>query len=351
MSCAVALWLSLAAAGPVAPRELSTVRVGNCAPALTAGQAPFALAIKRGWFAEEGIEVKLVGLPGSSDCVKNVATGAIPFAVAAVEPQAAARVQGVKAKTFYTAYQRNIFGLAVPADSPIQKVADLRGKTIGIPGLGGGMLFTKALIAAAGMNPESDVKIVVTGGGPHTAAMVRGKQVDALCHFDTQFAAIENAGIKLRMLDTPEIDRFPGNGFFALEETLKTRRREAIALARAYAKGTVFSINNPEAAVRILYEVFPETRPPGKNEAAAVEDDTRVLLARIPNWQLERAGVKRWGESSEAAYEGYLEFLLKWGVINERVAAKDLITNELIDEINKFDANDIAAAARNQLTR
>ena len=336
MSRGFALAVALAVAGPAAPREMSSITVGNCAPSLSAGQAPFAVAIKRGWFERDGIEVKLVTLPGSSDCVKNVATGAILFAVAAVEPQAAARVQGVKAKTFYTAYQRNIFGLAVPADSHIQSVGDLRGKTVGVPGLGGGMLFVKALIAAAGMNPETDVRIVVTGGGPHTAAMVRGRQVDALCHFDTQFAAIENAGVKLRMLDTREIDRYPGNGFFALEETLRTRRREAVALARGYAKGTIFSIDHPEAAVHMLYEAFPETRPTGKDEAAAVEDDVRVLRARIPNWQLERSGVKRWGESSESAYAGYLEFLFKWGVIKERLAAKDLITNELIEEINEL---------------
>ena len=40
----------------------------------------------------------------------------------------------------------------------------------------------------------------------------------------------------MRYLDRSQIERFPGNGFLALEETLKTRRKELIGLARAYAK-------------------------------------------------------------------------------------------------------------------
>jgi NitT/TauT family transport system substrate-binding protein len=329
-----------------AEAQISKVRVGSCARTISSATAPYAVATKMGWFKEEGIEVTLVPLAGSSDCVKNVTTKEIPFALAAVEPLAVARIQGVKAKIYYTAYQGNIFGIAVPADSPIQKISDLKGKTIGVIAMGGGVLIAKALVAAAGLNPEKDINFVVAGEGAQTAVMLKRKQVDALSQFDTQYAMIENAGVKLRLLDTTAIDRYPSNGFLALEDTLRTRRKDAVGLARAYAKGTIFTINNPEAAVRIFYEVFPAQKPTGKDEATALRDDIKVLQARIPKWKLERGGVKRWGENSEANYAEYADFLLKWGVIKEKVDVKDLITNELIDEINKFDANQIAAKAK-----
>ena len=234
----------------------------------------------------------------------------------------------------------------MPADSSIQKISDLKGKTIGVISMGSGVLFAKAAVASAGLDPERDVKIVVAGEGAQTAAMVRSKQVDALSQFDTQYAMVENAGIKLRLLDAGEIDHYPGSGLLALEETLRTRRKEAVALARGYAKGTIFAINNPEAAVRMLYEVFPQAKPTGKDETTAISDDIKVLQARIPNWRLENAGVTRWGESSEARCTQYLDFLLKWGVIKEKVGAQDLITNELIDEIDRFDSNRVAADAK-----
>jgi len=344
LACVIVGLLAATSGAPAPAQTISAVRVGWCARIISAGAAPYAVATRMGWFKQEGIEVTLVPLAGSSDCVKAVAGGQIPFALAGLEPHAAAFLQGIKARTFYTAY-RNIFSLAVPADSPIQKIGDLRGKTIGVVSMGSGVLFAKALVASAGMNPEADVKIVVVGEGAQTAALVRNKQVDALSQFDTQYALVENAGVRLRMLESKQIERFPGNGFLALEETLRTRRGDAVALARGYAKGTIFAINNPEAAVRMLYEVFPAARPTGKDEATALRDDVKVLQVRIQRLKIQSAAGKRWGENSVADYSDYLEFLFKWGVLNARVGAEDLITNELIEDINRFDPDRVAADA------
>jgi NitT/TauT family transport system substrate-binding protein len=337
------LW---AAVSPAALAQGSTVRVGSCARVISAGAAPFAIALKMGWFQQDGAQVTVVPLAGSQACIQNVASKAIDFALADVPSLAAARLQGLRAKIYYTGYQGNIFRIAVPAESSIQKLSDLKGKTIGVISMGSGVPFAKAAVASAGLDPEKDVKIVVAGEGVQTAAMLRSKQVDALSQFDTQYAMVENAGIKLRLLDAGEIDHYPGSGFVGLEETLRNRRKEAVALARGYAKGTLFAINNPEGAVRILYEVFPEAKPTGKNEATANRDDIKVLQARIANWRLENAGVRLWGESSDARCAQYLDFLLKWGVIKEKIGVQDVITNELIDEINRFDPNRIVADAK-----
>ena len=323
------------------------IRVGWCAKTISSAATPFAVAAKMGWNKQDGVEVELVPLAGSGDCTKTVVTKEVLFALPSVEPLAAARPQGVKAKIFYTAYQGNIYGIAVPVDSPVHKMTDLKGKTIGVISMGSaGVQIAKALAATSGMDPNSDINVVVAGEGAQTAAMVRGKQVDALSQFDTQYAMVENAGVKLRVLDTKDIDRYPSNGLLALEETLRTRPNDAAAVARGYAKGTIFAINNPEAAVRILYEMYPQTKPTGKDEATAIRDDVRVLQARIVNWKLDKAGVTRWGENSETNYAAYAEFLLKWGVIKEKVEPKDLITNELIGAINNFDPAKIAAEAR-----
>jgi len=300
-----------------------------------------------GWFQAAGLKVELVPLPGSTDCVKSVATGQVSYALPSIEPLAIIRPQGVKAKNYYTAYQGNIYGIAVPADSPVKSFADLKGKRIGVISMAsGGVIVARALAASHGLDPDRDVSIVVAGEGAQTAALVRGGQVEALSQFDTQYAIVENAGVKLRVLDTSDIARFPSNGFVTLEETLQTKRVQAVALAQGYAKGTIFALTNPEAAVRILHEVFPQTKATGKDDATAVRDDVKVLEARAKAWRLEAGGVKRWGENSEANYAAYVDFLLKNGVLKEKVEVKDLVTNDLIDEINKFDPAEIAALAK-----
>jgi NitT/TauT family transport system substrate-binding protein len=338
--CLTSLWLANANAQ-------TNVRVGWCARSIISSMSPFAIATKMGWFAADGIKIELTPLPGSSDCVKFVATGEIPYAVPSVEPLAIIRAQGVKAKVFYTAYQSYVYGIAVPQDSPIKTFADLKGKSIGVIAMGSaGMVVARALAASAGLDPDSDIRVVVAGEGAQTVALLRAGQVDALSQFDTQYALVENAGIKLRLLPSPEIAHFPSNGFIALEETLRTNRKQAVALARGYAKGQVFAIANPEAAVRILWEVYPQSKATGKDEATALKDDMKVLEARIRSWKLESGGVSKWGESSERNYSAYVDFLQKWGVVKQKVPASDLVTNDLIKEINDFDAAKVVAAAK-----
>lgn len=325
----------------------TVVRVGWCARTVSSAAAPYAIATKLGWYAKAGIKVELVPLPGSTDCVKNVATGEIPYSLPSIEPLAIIRPQGVKAKNFYTAYQANIYGIMVPADSPVKSFADLKGKNIGVTSMASaGVIVARALVKMHGLDPDRDIRIVVAGEAGQTAALLRSGQVQALSQFDTQYALTENAGAKLRPLDNKAIANFPSNGFVALEETLQNRRAEAVALTQGYAKGTIFAIANPEAAIRILWEVFPQTRSTGKDEATAMRDDVKTLLARAESWKLESVGAKRWGDNLEANYDAYMDFLLANGVLKEKVPAKDLITNDLIDDINKFDPAEVITLAK-----
>ena len=327
----------------------TTVRIAWCARTVSSAAAPFAVATKMGWYAAAGIKVELVPLPGSTDCVKLVATRDVQYGLPSIEPVAIIRPQGVKIKNYYTAYQGNIYGIVVPADSPIKRFADLKGKRIGVTSMASaGVIIARALAATQGWNPDRDVSIVVVGEAAQTAALLRSGQIEALSQFDTQYALTENAGAKLRALDEDNaaIARFPSNGFIALEETLATKRAEAVALAQGYAKGTIFAMANPEAAIRILWEVFPQTKATGKTEEEALKDDIKTLEARARNWPPEAGGVTKWGENSETNYAAYVDFLVKNGVLKEKVPAGDLITNELIDDINRFDAAAIATMAK-----
>jgi NitT/TauT family transport system substrate-binding protein len=325
----------------------TNVRVAWCAKTVSSAAAPYAIATKMGWFAKSGIKVELVPMPGSTDCVKAVATKDVNYGVPSIEPVAIIRQQGIKIKNFYTAYQANIYGIAVPEDSAIKTFADLKGKKIGVTSMASaGVIIARALAANNGFNPDKDISIVVAGEAAQTAALLRSHQVDALSQFDTQYALTENAGAKLRLLDTSEIAKFPSNGFIALEDTLVSKRAESVAVGKGYAMGTVFALANPEAAIRILWEVFPQTKATGKDEATAMRDDVKTLLARAKSWKLESVGAKKWGENLVQNYDAYSDFLVKNGVLKQKVPGTDLVTNDLIDDINKFDAKEIEAQAK-----
>jgi NitT/TauT family transport system substrate-binding protein len=348
---AAALLISAALAAFANPANaLETVRVGWCAKTVSSAAAPFAIAAKMGWFEKAGIKVELVPLPGSTDCVKAVATRDVDYSLPSVEPLAIIRPQGVKAKIFYTAYQGNIYGIVVPADSKVQKFTDLKGKRIGVTSMASaGVIIARALASINGMDPDRDITIVVAGEAGQTAALINSGQLDALSQFDTQYALAENAGAKLRRLDeaNKNISHYPANGFVVLEDTLANKRAQSVALGKGYAMGEVFAFANPEAAIRILWEVFPQTKSTGKDEATALRDDLITLKARMENWKLSAGGVTKWGENNVLNYDAYIDFLVKNGVVKQKVPAADLVTNDLIADINKFDESEIQKLAKN----
>lgn len=342
------LMFAAALIGLAMPAAAETVlKIGWAAPVISAAAAPFAVAQRLGWFAAEGIAVQIIAMPGSTDVVKQVATGDLIYGFPSIEPATILRPQGVKAKTFYTAFQGNVYGMAVAEDSPIKTFTDLKGKTVGVTSMGSaGLVIGRALVANAGLNPDTDVRFIAVGEAAQAAAMVRNKQIDSLSQFDTAYAMIENAGVRLRYMDKSPIEHFPSNGLFALEKTLAERRAEAVGLGRGLAKGTIFAMTNPEAAVRLFYEAYPQLKPTGMDEAAANASALRQLKALMHVFNLEQSNVGRWGESSLPNFDAYADFLVKWGVAKQKVPATDLVTNELIDDINKFDAAAIVAQAK-----
>ena len=336
-----------ALATPAQAQSPTTLRVGWCTKVVSSAAAPHAIAIKMGWYEQGGVKVEMLPTGGGSECVKLVATGDYQMALSALEPVAIMRQQDVKMRVFYTAYQVFAFRLAVLPDSPVKTIADLRGKKIGVNSMGSsGVFVARALVAELGMDPDKDVSIVVAGEGAQAAAMIRGKQVDAYTSFDTQFALAEAAGVNLRMLPSPSIEKLVGGGIYATEASIAGRRKELIALGQGFAKGTVFALANPEAAVRLTWEVWPQTKPTGKDEATALADEIKVLNSRASSWRIESVGAKRYGEGIEANYELLNAWLLQQKLLKGPVPGKEMFTNELIDEINKFDVAEVQKQAR-----
>ena len=329
------------ASGPLAP-----VRVGWCSKALGISAAPFAIAIQKGWFAAGGITVEVVAVDGSSACAKMVAGGELMFALSSVEAAAVLRTQEAPLRYFYTAYQSNVYGMAVPDGSPIRAVADLKGKRVGVVSpSSASAVIARLLVREAGLDPERDITLVTAGDPGQTALLLSNGGLDVLSQFDTHYALVERAGVKLRRLAHPGIDHFPSNGFLALEATLKTNRSEAVALARGYAMGTIHAVADPEGAVRALWQVWPSAKPADKDEAAAVSDGVAMLMARAPAWQLDRVGATRWGEHIEKNYQAYLDWLHVNAFISEKLVAKDLLTSDLLRDINYFNAAAVLTSA------
>ena len=182
---------------------------------------------------------------------------------------------------------------------------------------------------------------MVAGEAAQTAALLRSEQVDALSQFDTQYALTENAGAKLRLLDSQRRDRAISRPTASSRWRRRSRTSapQSVALAQGYAMGTVFAIANPEAAIRILWEVYPADQGDRQGRGDRAERRPQDAEgARDATGRRRPAASSKWGENSIENYNAYVDFLVKNGVLKEKIDANDLVTNDLIDDINKFDA-------------
>src|SRR5882724_3883356 len=99
----------------------------------TGEYVPHYTALEKGWYRDEGLDVKIVRGQGSADTVKRIAAGQGEVGISDISALIAARANtDVKVKAIALWYRRPPHGIFVRADSPIKTPRDLEGKKLAI---------------------------------------------------------------------------------------------------------------------------------------------------------------------------------------------------------------------------
>jgi NitT/TauT family transport system substrate-binding protein len=300
-----------------------------------------------GFWKDEGLDVTVTSVEGSAAGLQQLGAGNINLVSIGPEEIVIGREKGVKIKGFYVQARQTIYRIVVPDDSAIKTVADLKGKTIGVPSLASGSVpFAKALITSVGVDPDREVRFLAVGTGAPGRLALEKKQVEALALWDSLQASLENSGVKLRRLDTPFVKDMIGQTLAARDDTLAENAGVAMGFARGVAKATVFGLANPEAAIRIHWKMYRQARPQGADEAKAMQDALRVFGSRFELQRVDIRDDKRFGFASPAQWERLEATLVEQKIVSGTLPAAELYTGALIDEINRFDQAAIVKLAR-----
>ena len=151
---------------------------------------PVFVAQARGYFEDEGLEVTVESTDGSATVVQQVAAENVDFGMADPGPTIDAVVAGQELRVVYVYQSGLIYALVTPEGSPFTEIADLAGETVGVSeATAGEVPFLEGLLATNGVDPDTDVEIVETGGGASTAAAFDGDRIVA--YFSDYFNVIE----------------------------------------------------------------------------------------------------------------------------------------------------------------
>jgi len=285
--------------------------------------APFYVALEKGYFADEGLEVTFrYGF--ESDLIKLVGTDELQFMIGSGEEVILARAQGlpvIYVMRWYRKFPVVVFALKERGlDSP----EALEGKRVGIPGLfGASYVGWKALVYAAGLD-ESKITLE-TIGFTQAAAVSEGRVDAALDYSVSGPVQLRLAGKDVDVIYIADIIDLPSNGIITNEKTIAERPELVQSLVRATLRGLRDTLADPDEAFAISLKQVPEAG--GDNEAVsrAVFDEVLSL------WRTDERG--RLGASDPEAWAEAARFMHEMGLVEKEVPVEGLFTNRFVEDV------------------
>lgn len=246
-SVALAAATFAAAGAPRAAEKINEVNIDY------AYYNPVGLLLKdKGWLEEElkkdGVKVRWVLSLGSNKALEFLNAKSLDFGSSAGAAALLARINGNPVKSIYIYSKPEWTALVTRSGSPIEKVADLKGKRIAATRGTDPYIFLVRTLAASGLN-EKDVKIVLLQHQDGRLALSKG-DVDAWAGLDPLMAQAElDEGARL-FYRNADINTW---GVLNTREDFAANHPELVTkVLKAYEKARAFALANPGELKRII---------------------------------------------------------------------------------------------------
>jgi NitT/TauT family transport system substrate-binding protein len=332
---------------PAIAEDLLKVSIVQMHPAIGVGEEVFMYAVPKqlGYFREEGLDVSIQGVGGGGASAQVLQSGAAQFGTTMPESILQIREQGGNVIAFYTMKRNTGTIMVVREDSPIHKLEDLKGKTVGAASFGaGGGLAVKDYLARNGIPPDQ-WSAVSTGVNPAAFTALDSRQIDALILWDGMRGALENSGMKIRAVEVPDQDKVGAMTFATTDKFIKSNPEAVKGMCRAIAKGLRFALANTDAAIKLFWKEFPTTKPVGVDEATALRNQHHIM----DRWfEMSEQGLepgKETGEILPSTWNMTRDVYAKAGVLKGTLPADQGYTTQFTAGCNDFDRATINAQA------
>lgn len=215
--------------------------------------SPTSLVLKRfGWLEAalkpQGTEVKWVLSAGSNRALEYLGGNSVDFGSTAGLAALLARANGNPVKSVYVYSRPEWTALAVAKNSPIRRVAELKGRKVAATKGTDPYLFLLRALHQAGLD-RRDVQIVHLQHPDGRAALERG-DVDAWAGLDPHLAASQiEAGSRLIYRNVA----FNSYGFLNVSETFAAAHPDQIPqVIQAYEKARRWAIAHPDELAQLI---------------------------------------------------------------------------------------------------
>lgn len=291
---------------------------------------PLWVAIGEGYMEEEGLDVRVEAVDGSSQVLQALAAGQAQIGMPGPAPVLAARARGADVVFIYNLFAQSLFGLVVSEDSEVQAPGDLEGTTIGVGTADGAEVgFARAILDEAGLVEGEGYEFLPVGdGGLAAAAFTRG-DIDAYAAAVSDAAILESRGIDLREVTPEPFLAYFGNGFAAMRSYIDENPEVIEGFGRAITRGIAFGMDpaNEEAVL--------EHTTTGNPQEGEDSEFAAALLGAIKQRMQPVEEGHGWGWQPPQAWQLWQESQIEAGTLSEPLPNLEAAyTNEFVETWN-----------------
>jgi len=286
--------------------------------------APFYVAAQRGYYRRAGLKVTFI-YGGSPNLLQLVGAGRIDFANADGTDAIAAVAKRYPIVYVMAEYQKLPLAIFSLAQTGIRSVADLRGKTVGVPFLyGANYVGLLAALRAAGLRP-TDVKIQAINF-TQSESVATGKVNAAVGYSTNEPLLLARHGYKVSTLQLGNVTDLVAPGIVAGRTLIAHDPTLVAAFVQATLDGLADTIKDPRMAFATSRRVPGLTTLHG----AAIGDQYAVLTRAIDFWHSPLTRVNGLGYANPAQWHDSARILRAIGQVSDVSGIDTAFTNRFI---------------------
>jgi NitT/TauT family transport system substrate-binding protein len=217
-------------------------------PGNSMGYLPLFVAVHRGFFKDEGLDIELPRLIPTM-AQNALLAGEVQYhGLADSGLRLAAR--GLPIKAIFYGADRPMYYLVAQKD--IHSVAELRGKRIGVSQFGGTSdLSARLALKHFGVEPEKDALLIQIGAEGTRMAALRAGSVSAIIVPVPAVAILKREGYS-EVSFVGDVVQFASNGYSTTDQRIKEHPQEVKKVVRALYRGLRYAKENPEGTIGVI---------------------------------------------------------------------------------------------------
>lgn len=284
--------------------------------------APMYVAIEKGFYSEEGLEVSM-DYNMETDSVALVGAGELQFAIVSGEQVLLGRAQGLPVVYVLAWYQDFPVGVVSMAESGITTPQDLRGRRVGIPGLyGASYIGFKALLNAGGLTLD-DVRLDSIGF-TQVESLVNKVSEAVVIYVSNEPNKLRAEGYEVNVLAASDYLSLVANGLITSEKMIAEQPDLVRRMVRATLKGIAYTMQHADEAFAICEKYV--------DNLASLTPEEKEVQRQVLADSIEMYRAERLGFSDPQAWSNMQDLLLDMKLLTQPLDLQSAFSNDYLPD-------------------